>query len=354
MGPRFAKMTVFGHLGIWGRSVGLLRLVCLAAALTIGTSAYAAAPVTPAGIVDARAEFRAVFCALLRRDEPSFGCDDWLRRFPDEAPLAAPPATAAPAVRIVIVGGLFGDCLPGVTAFGDAVAPLRVAGSQVSYAPVEGRASAESNAAIIRAHVLHEAAAMPQLPVVIVAYSKGVTDAMTALAAYPEMAQKVGALISVAGVVNGSGAADRFLKLYNASAGLLPYRACPVGDGGEVRTLTHQYRRTWLATHRLPAGPLYFSIVALPSPERVSRALSGFHRSLSRTDSRNDGQMIYADAIVPHSTLLAYADADHFAVALPFDSAMPHARLVGINRNAYPRAQMVEAAIRLAQTRLGR
>lgn len=332
------------------------RLPGLAAAMMLASAAHAAAPPAPAAIVDARAEFRAVFCGLMRRDDAPGGanCNDWLRRFPDEAaqPASPIPLDQAPAVNIVIVGGLFSDCLPMVPAFGDAVAPLRASGYRVSYAPIKGRASAEANAAIILAYVMRESAARPKLPIVIVAYSKGVTDTMTALAAYPELGPAVGALISVAGVVNGSRAADRLLKMYNATAGLVPYSACPVSDGGEVRTLTHEYRRDWLATHSLPAAPLYFSIVALPTPKRVSAALSVFHRSLSRIDPRNDGQMIYADAIVPRSALLGYANADHFAAALPFDSAMPNLRLVGINRNDYPRAQLVEAAVRLAQARL--
>ena len=90
-------------------------------------------------------------------------------------------------------------------------------------------------------------------------------------------------------------------------------------------------------THRLPAAPLYFSIVGLPSPERVSAVFAPFQRSLSRIDPRNDGQMIYADAILPNSSLLAYANADHFAIALPIESALKEARLVGINHNDFPR-----------------
>lgn len=293
----------------------------------------------------------------MRRDDPPGGanCDDRLRRFPDEASPAAntPSLHTAPAVNIVIVGGLFSECLPAVETFGDAVAHLRAIGYRVTHAPVKGRASAEANATIIEAHVARERAVMPQLPLVIVAYSKGVTDTITALATYAKLADSVGAVISVAGVVNGSHAADRTLRLYDATAAVVPLRRCPVTDRGEVRSLTREYRAAWLATHRLPATPLYFSIVALPSPERVSSVFSVFRRSLSRVDPRNDGQMIYSDAILPRSSLLAYANADHFAIALPIAGAIPHARLVGINRNDFPRAQLVEAAVRVAQARLG-
>lgn len=141
-------------------------------------------------------------------------------------------------------------------------------------------------------------------------------------------------------------------RLYGATAGLLLYSPCPGSDGGEVRSLTHDYRRNWLATHRLPATPLYFSIVGLPLPERVSAVCSVFRRSLARIDPHNDGQMLYADAILPRSSLLGYANADHFAIALPIADALPEARLLGINRHDFPRAQLVEAAIRIAQARL--
>ncbi|HEU4373261.1 MAG TPA: hypothetical protein VFS02_07220 [Telluria sp.] len=322
--------------------------------LFAATHAWSAPADAPAVKADARAEFRAVFCSLMARDFPlGAGCDEWLRRFPDEAaPAAATAAGGAAAVNIVIVGGLFSECLPTIPTFGDAVTHLRGMGYRVSYAPVKGRASAEANAAIVRTHVAQELAAAPKLPLVIVAYSKGVTDTITALANYPQLGGEVGAVIGVAGVVNGSRAADQLLALYGATAGLLPYSGCPASDGGELRTLTHEYRASWLMTHRLPAEPLYFSIVGLPTPERVSAVFAPFERSLSRIDPRNDGQMIYSDAILPNSALLAYANADHFAIALPIENAVREARLVGINHNDFPRAQLIEAAIRIAQARL--
>jgi hypothetical protein len=323
--------------------------------LFAATHAWSAPSDGTAVTADGRAEFRAVFCGLMARDFPldGAGCNNWLRRYPDEAAsVVATAPTAAAAVNIVIVGGLFSECLPTIPTFGDAALHLRGKGYRVSYAPVKGRASAEANAAIVKAHVAQELAAMPKLPLVIVAYSKGVTDTMTALANYPELGRTVGAVIGVAGVVNGSRAADQLLALYSATAGLLPYRGCPASDGGEVRSLTHEYRTNWFTSHRLPAEPLYFSIVGLPSPERVSAVFSPFQRRLARIDPRNDGQMIYSDAILPNSSLLAYANADHFAIALPIENAVPQARLVGINHNDFPRAQLIEAAVRIAQARL--
>lgn len=339
----------------WIRLAGMLTLLAAARAWPAqGGSAPIGGQAGQVGIVDGRAEFRAVFCGLMRRDHPGEDCDEWLRRFPDEAApaVAMAPMDGAAALNIVIVGGLFSECLPAGFTFGDAAPRLRTVGYRVSYAPVKGRASAEANAAIVRAHVAQERAATPALPIVIVAYSKGVTDTMTALAAYPELADSVGAVISVAGVVNGSRAADQLHRLYDATAGLLPSGRCPASDGGEVRSLTHDYRIDWLASHRLPAAPLYFSIVGLPAPERVSAVFSPFQRRLAHIDARNDGQMIYDDAMLPRSVLLAYANADHFAIALPIAGALPEARLLGINRNDFPRTELVEAAVRIAQAQL--
>ncbi|WP_426173364.1 hypothetical protein [Massilia sp. TWR1-2-2] len=328
------------------------RTILTAAAMVLWWAAHVACAAAPpvAPVADARAEYRAVFCAVMQRDDPGADCSDRLRRFPDEAAAVVdtPPIGSAPAVNVVMVGGLFGECLPSVPTFGDAATRLRAVGYRVSHAPVLGRASAEANAAIIRAHVAGERAAMPDLQLVIVAYSKGVADTMTALAAYPDMADNVGAFISVAGVVKGSHAADRMVRLYDATAARLPVGRCAQSDGGAVRTLTREYRANWLATHRLPAKPLYFSIVGLPTPARMSSVFSVFQRRLAPIDRRNDGQMIYSDAVLPRGALLAYANADHFAIAL----ALPTARLLGVNRNDFPRAQMVEAAVRVAQARL--
>ncbi|MET0855869.1 MAG: hypothetical protein ABWY27_03885 [Telluria sp.] len=322
----------------------------MVAAIALGVAAPAGAAAPVAGIGDARAEYRAVFCALMRRDDPRADCSEKLRRFPDEAAAAAstPLIDSVPALNVVIVGGLFSECLPSLETFGDAAASLRARGYRVSHAPVRGRASAEANAAIIRDYVVRVRSENPELPLAIVAYSKGVADTITALADYPELADSVGAVISVAGVVKGSHAADRMAQLYGATGALLPVSRCPVSDGGELRSLTREYRTGWLATHTLPDRPLYFSIVGLPTPQRVSAVFAVFQRRLARIDRRNDGQMIYSDAILPRGSLLAYANADHFAIAL----AMPDARLLGVNRNDYPRAQMVEAALRVAQARL--
>jgi len=58
---------------------------------------------------------------------------------------------------------------------------------------------------------------------------------------------------------------------------------------------------------------------------------------------------VAADAIVPGSTLLGYPNADHLAVAMPFGRKAPVLTALMITRNHYPRAVLLEAAVRYVE-----
>jgi hypothetical protein len=45
-----------------------------------------------------------------------------------------------------------------------------------------------------------------------------------------------------------------------------------------------------------------------------------YYRNLAGTDPANDGLVAASDAIVSGSTLLGYPNADHLAVAMPFEA----------------------------------
>lgn len=108
----------------------------------------------------------------------------------------------------------------------------------------------------------------------------------------------------------------------------------------------------WLASHPLPKDIRYFSLVALPEPGRVSAILSGGHKLLSQVDPRNDSQVIYFDAVIPGGSLLGYANADHWAIALPFDSQAPGLAATLVTCNAFPRKQLLEAMLRTVEETL--
>ncbi len=321
--------------------------------------AVARLPLFATSIVDGRASFRSIFCAAVKRDSvpADDGCAVWLHRLSDEAASETLPVLESPRVAydLLVVPGIFGECVSNqVAIFGDATAHLARFGYRSSVVPVRGRASSEHNATIIRDYVLKVAAERPGRRFILVAYSKGTPDSMVALVTYPEMRPHVAALISFAGVVNGTPIAEGIEDLYERSAGILPYASCDVVDHGEIRSLTPAVRMGWLASHAMPADIASFSVVAMPAPDRVSAILRPLHTLLSTVDPRNDSQVIYFDAIVPGSTLLGFVNADHWAVALPFETQVPALAGALVDQNRFPRQQLLEAAVRVAEERMQR
>jgi hypothetical protein len=65
----------------------------------------------------------------------------------------------------------------------------------------------------------------------------------------------------------------------------------------------------------LPASVRYYSITGFTTREHMARSLVLTWKFLNRTDVRNDGQVVAADAVIPGSTLLGYANADHWGIA---------------------------------------
>ena len=47
------------------------------------------------------------------------------------------------------------------------------------------------------------------------------------------------------------------------------------------------------------------------------------HPDLKRSEPRNDGQTLYHDQVIPGATLLGYANADHWAAAIPMEESKP-------------------------------
>lgn len=98
------------------------------------------------------------------------------------------------------------------------------------------------------------------------------------------------------------------------------------------------------------------SLVALPEPDRVSAVLRPGYRRIARLDPCNDGQVVWADAIVPGGTLLGYVNADHWAVALPIvRGAPPGLRSLAaapVDRNGFPREVLLEAVVRQVEEAL--
>jgi hypothetical protein len=310
----------------------------------------------PPGVTDARGRFTEIYCEVLRAHGP--GLPDYR---PCEAALsriaAPPPGTGRPVdlgqlQRDLVVGvvpGIGYSCVAGWMQPDKVLLErMRSFGSELRMIDVDALSGTATNAARIRDAVM----AMPLEPsprLVLLGYSKGTPDILEALVRYPEVRERVAAVVSVAGAVGGSPIAEDASESLADLMRFFPGSECDAGDSDAVASLRPDVRRAWLADNPLPPGLRYYSVVTLPDPERISAALRPTYRKLAKTDPRNDGQVIYADQIVPGSTLLGFMNADHWAVALPIDRAHPVVGGTFVNHNDYPREAMLEAILRFVE-----
>lgn len=310
-------------------------------------------PAQLAGVIDDRARFRQIFCALDADHGARFStrrtCADSLHRLagedaPPSRPVSLGRAGGTPLLHIVLIPGMFGQCVKNwARPLEDAAAYLRSQGYRVDTIDVGGRSSSEENADTI-------ARALPQLlkpgeHLLIIGYSKGLSDILETLAVHPQAIPPGSTIVSLAGIVSGTPIADHTPALERLVSDV-PLPSCGSGDRGAVASVSRRYRVAWLADHPLPTDRSYFSIAAFTDNAHVSRPLEESYRELSAIDPRNDGQVIATDAIIPGSHLLGYLNADHWAVALPLANNVPKLRRVLAGRNDYPREILLEAIVR--------
>ncbi len=331
-------------------------------------------PLAAAGIIDARGSFGHVFEAELKND-PRFVDDSASRWLHGLATTTKTPASGATPPRptgvaaadtvVIVVPGLFGDCLgPWSVPFGNGSSPDPAPGDAlppayamfaglglrgVVLAPLPGRASTKDNGERLAEILRGQIARADVGAIVLVAYSKGVADALHALDLLAEdgaAPPKLRALVSVAGTVMGTPVADRFARVYEELGRRFAPLECTPSEGGELDSVTRAERIARLTAHPPPTGIDYYSIVAHQPRGEMSLALRPTARMLEAIDPHNDGQVLAADAILPRSTLLAQARAEHWAIALPRDSH-PKLLLRAVGpRGEFPRDALFRATIR--------
>ena len=342
----------------WSNS--LLMAALLAASPTLNANDSAKSdilpPELPFQVSDARRDFFALYCAIrhdhgyrLPDDRP---CDKALWTFtdPPESPRIPPPLTdPATPLRVIIVPGLFGECVNDyVNAFSDALAHLRNHGYRTSVIEVSGRASSAANAEHIRQALLDYPDGERRI---VIGYSKGLADSLEALV-YPEARARIDAIVGIGGVVGGTPLADRVPNLLLKSLRWLTVPQCAPGDNGGVQSLRREVRQQWLADHPLPDSIRFFSLAAFADTNDISLLLRPSYQQLADFDSRNDSQVIFSDAVIPGSTLLGYARADHWAIALPFGRRYPLLGKTLLNHNGFPREVLLEAVVRFVESAL--
>lgn len=278
-------------------------------------------------VSDARPRFREIFNQLLDRRRQRLGlateCDGWLWRLTDEPPVLAEPKPLPehdPNLRILIVPGAFSNCLIEIQdPYHEGAERLRRIGYPIQRVQVGGLSSSTKNAAII-ADVVAKQPLAPHQRLILMGYSKGTTDILHFLVAYPTLARRVSAVLSVAGAVNGSALADRYSEAeYDNWIFRLSPDKCRSGDQGALDSLSRTRQFRWLATHPLPPHVHYFSLATFAKYEDMQLLQRPTYKMLERIHPLNDGQLLFLDQVIPGSTLLGYVNADHWTVAIPVE-----------------------------------
>ena len=315
------------------------------------------APDTHAGLQDKRGRFRETFCAVLEahgHELPDYrSCDQALTRVGDEPAGTGKPVELGPSKRHLVaalVPGIGYECFEKwLQSPGTAAQHVRRYGYDLTTLKVDALSGIETNARQIRDAIM----AMPsdtQAPrLVLIGYSKGAPDILEAVVTYPEIRSRVAAVVSAAGSVHGSALADDAEQYQADMLRHFPGATCESGDGGGVESLRPATRKEWLAQHPLPDDVRYYSIATFPQPDRISSILKSSYKKLAKIDARNDSQVIFYDQIVPGSTLVAYLNADHWAVAVPIARSHSTIGSMFVTQNAYPRETLLEALLRFLE-----
>ncbi len=339
-----------------------------AATLLIGACATTPTPVStytvevPAGVTDARGRFKEIYCAVLEqhgKDLPDYrDCEAALSPVIGQLRGAAEPVDLGPSRRhlvAAVVPGIGYDCFKEwLDPPGTAAAHLRQYDYGQVWIRVDALSGIETNARQIRDAVM----AMPAEPgpprLVLVGYSKGSPDILEAVVRYPEIRDRVAAVVSAAGAVAGSALANDADQQQAELLRYWPRSECDEGDGGGVASLRPDVRQEWLNSNPLPKDLNYYSLVTLPTPDRVSKVIEKSYKQLGEIDWRNDSQVIYSDQIIPGSTLLGFLNADHWAIAVPVNRSHPQIARSFVDHNDYPREALLEALLRFVEEDLDR
>ncbi len=293
---------------------------------------------------DVSQAFSNLFCSVLREINPDGGswgdCSRYLET-PAAGSVGLPPLPDK--YRILIVPGLMNTCFGGAPAYKEGQEHLRRKyGLVVDLLPVPDD-TCEENARLI-ATFLRRKLKEDSRKYIAIGYGKGAPDIQVALAQDRKVASSVAAFISVAGAVGGSPVADIMSAQAERWVGQYGLSSCEGDLSKGFKSLTQLTRRAFLARYPDPVVPTY-SIPALSAEGNTSEILMQTWQILSAFSKWHDGQLARLDAVAAGSKYLGSALADHFAIAMPFETSEESIRS-GADRNHYPRTALLEAMIR--------
>lgn len=312
--------------------------------------------------MDDRARFISLFCQNLKLNGAALGykkkCSAYINdsqinsQFGKPLNIANPLINGGVNLRVAMVGGIFSDCIKDkVDMFANAKSYIRnsnipsINSINFSNIRITGYSTSKINAQLIAAAIGKMNIAKDER-LIVISYSKGTADMIEALATFPKLAKKIDAHLSIAGVVLGSPLANNkeiFSKIFNVLK-----LNCKGPDGEGIQSITTNHREQFLKNHVLPKNVKYYSLIGNASKARTSIGLRPLRAQLVRSGIKHsDAQVPAINAVMPSSKVLAFMNADHWAIAMPFDTSHPILANTIINRNTFPREIMLSSAIQL-------
>jgi hypothetical protein len=348
---------------------GSSLLVVMTVALLLGACATTAPPPVdeytveiPQDVTDQRGRFREIYCAVLQEhgtELPDYRpCEAALTPIRNEPAGTGAPVDLGPSrqrlIAAIVPGIGYGCFARWLDPPGSAAAHLRKYGYDQIVMAVDALSGIETNARQIRDAIMARPSEPGPPRLVLVGYSKGSPDILEAIVRYPEIRGRVAAVVNAAGAVAGSALANDAEQQQAELLRHWPRAECDEGDGGGVASLRPDVRRAWLAQNPPAPGVRYYSLVTLPTPDRVSRVIEKSYKRLGEIDWRNDSQVVYSDQILHGSTLVGFLNADHWAVAVPVSRSHPVIAKTLVDKNDYPREALLEALLRFVEEDLAR
>ena len=314
-------------------------------------------PASQAGISDQRGRFREIFCAVLEERGESIpdyrSCEDALTRVGVEPPGTGEPVALGQSSRqlvVVMVPGVGWDCFEEWLDMKNTErAHVRQFGFDFHIVHVDALSSTTTNARQLRDTIIAMGPETAEPRIVLIGYSKGAPDILEAVVSYPEIRSRIAAVVSAAGSIGGSPLANDKTQSQLEMLRHWPDAKCTEGDGGAIESLRPATRRAWLANNPLPTDFPYYSVVTYPNPERISSILNSSYEKLGKADARNDSQVLFYDQVIPGSALVAYVNADHWALAVPIARTHSTIGSMFVDQNDYPREALLEAILRFVE-----
>ncbi len=309
------------------------------------------------GFIDSRSRFREIFCTILDKRGmalPDYmSCNDALIRVGQEekhTSMAVDLDVSNAPFIIGLVPGIAWQCVRNwLNNDNSGPKHLMTQGFDVQLFEVDGLSSASNNAQQIHNFVNQLNSKQSNKPIILIGYSKGAVDVLYAVSNYPQLQEKVVAVVSISGAIGGSPLANNTDQSSLNLLTYIPMSACDSGDEKAIETLHTHTRKAWLSNNPLPKNIHYYSVITYPEKKRISFGLKTPYGRLSKIDSRNDGQLIFYDQLIPNSQLLAFVNADHWAMSVPVARQSYLNRISFANKNKYPREVLLEAIIRYVE-----